>query len=68
MLKRIISYMKSVHRPVSIHDIARATGVSEVDILGEMNIMQKKGMCRIEHIPLSSQIRSSTYYVISNCA
>ena len=65
MLERLVSYMDSAQRPVSIHHIAKAINAPEIDVLEVLNKMVKKGISRIVCVPLSPENENSTYYVLT---
>lgn len=60
MQEEIISYMRSVKKPMSVSQIAKAIGKEEIEVLKTLNDMSL--VCGIIAIPLDNYRDNSVYY------
>lgn len=60
MQEEIISYMRSVKKPMSVSQIAKAIGKEKIEVLKTLNDMSL--VCGIIAIPLDNYRDNSVYY------
>lgn len=60
MQEEIISYMRSVKKPMSVSQIAKAIGKEEIEVLKTLNDISL--VCGIIAIPLDNCRDNSVYY------